>query len=520
MHNKTRPLRTSTVSRRSGWKAALVATAALALTLTGCAAGGGSSSAAHVLNLGVVEPISDFSAADAPANVLSPYDQAVYDGLLKAAPDGTIKPSLATKWSYNSDKTVLTLSLRKDVKFSDGTSFDAEAAAKNLLRFRDGTAAAKSTLSAVKDAKAVDSSTLKITLSQSDPALLTYLTQNAGLQESPKAFTSKDIKTTPVGSGPYTINTSKTVGGSSYVFDKNPHYWNPSAAHYDQIVVKVYSDPTALLNAIQGGQVNASSTSNNNDIAQIKSAGFTVNPVELNWNGLILFDRAGTMNKALGDVRVRQAINYAFDRKMLLKALGQGFGTPTTQVFPTRSAAYDKSLDAQYPYSPAKAKQLLAEAGYAGGLTIDMPSTSLLGTNVFTLAQQQLAQVGITVKYTDAGNNFISDILVPKYAATYMMLQSDPSDWQLINFQISQSATFNPFHYDDPKADALIAKVHNGSASEAAAAAKDLNTYIVQQAWFAPWYRMQLSYVTDAHTKVTVQSGYAYPYLWNIVPKS
>jgi peptide/nickel transport system substrate-binding protein len=110
-------------------------------------------------------------------------------------------------------------------------------------------------------------------------------------------------------------------------------------------------------------------------------------------------------------------------------------------------------------------------------------------------------------------------MLAPKYPATYMILQQDP-DWALINFQISKDATFNPFHYDDPKVDALIATVHNGSKSESDTAVKALNKYVVEQAWFAPWYRMQSSFVSDAKTKVTVQTGNAYPYLWNIVPTS
>lgn len=501
------------------WKRLAALAAVVALGLAGCSADNSSGGTSQTLTLGVLVPATTFSAQDANWANESPYMQAVYDTLLKAAPNGDIKPGLATKWSYNADKTVLTLTLRTDVKFTDGTAFNADAAAQNLIRFRDGNSPNKNFLADLGDAKAIDASTVQLTLKQSNPALLTYLTQNAGLQESPKAFTSADIKTNPVGSGPYTLDTKKTVVGTSYVFDKNPKYWDSSSVHYDTITMNVYADPTSLLNAIKGGQVNAANTPNNNDLDQIKSSGFTVWPLELNWNGLILFDRGGTMNPALKDVRVRQAINYAFDTKALLKAIGLGYGTTTTQVFPKSSVGYDPSLDSAYTYNPTKAKELLKEAGYASGLTISMPSSNLLGATVWTLIGQQLKDVGITVNFTDAGNNFISDILAPKYAATYMILQQDP-DWALINFQISKDATFNPFHYDDPKVDAYIATIHNGSQAESDQAVKDLNKYIVQQAWFAPWYRMQSSFVSDAKTKVTVQTGNAYPYLWNIVPTS
>ena len=501
------------------WKRLAALAAVVALGLAGCASNNSSSGSSQTLTLGVLVPATTFSAQDANWANESPYMQAVYDTLLKADPNGDVKPGLATKWSYNADKTVLTLTLRTDVKFTDGTAFTADVAAQNLTRFRDGNSPNKTNLADLASAKAVDPTTVQLTLKQSNPALLTYLTQNAGLQESPKAFTSSTIKTNPVGSGPYTLDTGKTVVGTSYVFDKNPKYWDSSTVHYDKIVMNVYSDPTALLNAIKGGQVNAANTPNNNDLDQIKASGFTVWPLELNWNGLILLDRAGSMNPALKDVRVRQAINYAFDTTALLKAVGQGYGTPTTQVFPKSSVGYDSSLDSYYAYNPSKAKSLLAAAGFSSGLTISMPSSNVLGSTVWTLIGQQLKDVGITVNFTDAGNNYITDMLAPKYPATYMILQQDP-DWALINFQISKDATFNPFHYSDAKVDTMIQTIHNGSQSESDAAVKSLNKYVVEQAWFAPWYRMQSSFVSDAKTKVTVQTGNAYPYLWNIVPTS
>ncbi|MCU1419020.1 ABC transporter substrate-binding protein [Mycetocola sp.] len=504
------------------WKRAAAVGAVLALALTGCSAGGsndGDSASSDKLTLGLIATATTFEAQAINFANEAPYGQAVYDTLLKATPEGEVVENLATEWKYNEDSTVLTLTLRDDVTFTDDTKFDAEAAAQNILRFRDGTSPNKSLLAAVADAKAIDPTTLELTLSQSDPNLLVALTQNAGMVQSPASFENADIKTNPVGSGPYILDTKATVVGSSYEFTKNEDYWNPDSVHYDALSLKPYADPTAMLNALKGGQLNGANTASNNDLAEIEAAGYTVNPFELNWTGLILFDRAGTIEPALGDVRVRQAINYAFDTEALLEAVGQGLGTPTTQIFPTSSVGYDEELDSAYSYDPEKAKDLLAEAGYEDGLTLSMPSTSGLGTTVFTLIGQQLKDVGITVEYTDAGNNFIADILAPKYGSTYMILQQDP-DWALINFAIAPTATFNPTKYQDPKVDELIETVHNGSQDESDAAVKELNAYIVDQAWFAPWYRMQSSFVTDAKTDVKTQVGNAYPYLWNFTPKS
>ncbi|MDY7526547.1 MULTISPECIES: ABC transporter substrate-binding protein [unclassified Cryobacterium] len=503
------------------WKSLTAAAVVFALGLTGCSATSTTttSGAPTTLTLGVIVPATTFSAADIAFANEAPYGQAVYDTLLKADPAGEVGPDLATKWEYNDTKTVLTLTLRDDVTFTDGTKFNADAAAQNLIRFRDGASPNKSFLASLADAKAVDDTHVALTLTQADPALLHYLTQNAGMQESPKAFGNADLKTNPVGSGPYILDTTKTVVGTNYEFTKNPKYWDPSSVHYDNLSIKVLADVTAMLNAVKGGQLNGAKLTVNTNNAEVEAAGYTLNPFELDWTGLILLDRDGSMNPAFKDVRVRQALNYAIDTKAMLTAVGEGLGTPTTQIFPKSSVAYDASLDSRYAFDPAKAKSLLADAGYAGGLTIDMPSTSLIGPAIFTLVQQQLKDVGITVNYTDTGTNFIADLLAPKYAASWMQLQQD-NDWALVNFEITPTATFNPTKYQDPKVDAFVATILNGSKDESDAALKDLNTYVVEQAWFAPWYRVQSNYATDAKTTVIPQFGNAYPYLWNFTPVS
>ncbi|MCU1527169.1 MAG: peptide transporter substrate-binding protein [Frondihabitans sp.] len=510
------------------WKrlTAVAVVAATAVALTGCSTSSStststdSSSTGGTLTLGLLVPATTFSAEGMNWANESPYGQAAYDGLVRADTTGKVVPWLATSWSYDTAKTVLTMKLRTDVKFTDGTKFNASAAAQNILRFRDGDSANKSLLAEVATAKAVNASTLEIDLKAPDPALLTSLTQNAGLQESPKAFTSSTIKTVPVGSGPYIMDTANTVVGSSYAFTANPNYWDKKDVHYSKLVLKVFSTTTALLNAIRGGQVNAANTADNSTIAQIKAAGFTINAQQLNWTGMILFDRGGVKDKPLANVKVRQAINYAFNTKALLKTVGNGYGTTTTQIFPTNSPGYDKSLDSYYSYNPTKAKKLLAEAGYPNGFTITEPSSTLLGSTTYTLIAQQLKAVGITVNFTDPGNNLIADLLAPKWGSAYFILQEDPTAWQILNFSLLPSAVFNPYKYSDPTVVALAKTIQTGTTAEANAATKTLNEYIVKQAWFAPWYRQQSSYVTDAHTSVTVQPGTAYPYLWNFVPKS
>jgi peptide/nickel transport system substrate-binding protein len=507
--------------QRKKWPGAIVG-AALAflgpLVLSAC---GGSAGSSSTLTLGLITPATTFEAPDMNWGNESPYNQAVYDSLVQASPAGVIEPHLATAWSYNAARTVLTMTLRAGVTFTDGTPFNASVAVKNLDAFQKGTSNNASDLVNMASATAVSPTQLVIRLKQPDPAFLTYLGEAAGSQESPKAWSSPTASTVPVGSGPYELDTKATVVGSSYVFTANPKYWDKPEQHYSMIVMNVYTSATTVLDAIEGGQVNAANTFDDTTIPQIQDAGFTVYPLELNWAGLSLFDRSGTMSTPLGNVKVRQAINDAFDRAALLKDMSDGYGSVTTQIFPTNSPGYESSLNSYYSFDPAKAKQLLAQAGYPHGFTLDMPSiTVAFGEAAYALIQAELANIGIKVNYTDyQGSTIFTAILAPKYPATYFTLEEDPIPWQLAEFILTKDATFNPFHSTNSTVAGYLSTIQTGSSAQAATAARALNQYVVQNAWFAPFFRPQSSFVADGHTSVVVQAGNAVPYLWNIEPK-
>jgi peptide/nickel transport system substrate-binding protein len=510
------------------WKRAAAVAVVVGLGLTGCSGTGGGSTTSSggttsgTLTLGAAIQPSTFSAQNAQWGNEAPYEQAVYDTLLHAsAKDNSPIPWLATSWSYSSDNTVLTMKLRDDVTFTDGTKFTADVAAQNLIRFRDGTSGDKGHLASLKDAKASDATTLVLTLTQPDPALLSVLAQDAGLMESPKAFTSKTVATVPVGSGPYALDTSGTVAGSKYVFKKNDKYWAKGKfPQWNQLVISVLASAQNQVNAARGGQVDGLLTTDATTFDQFKSAGFTLVQQDLDWAGILILDRGGKVSKPLGDVRVRQALNYAVDRKALLKAIQNGSGTLTDQVFPTYSPGYDKSLDSYYSYDPAKAKALLKAAGYSSGVTLTFPQIAGFTDTANALVTKYLKDVGITVKQqTLPTANVISDILAPKFAITYFSLQEDPVASQEVNFLLTKNAVFNPYKYEDPKVTAWAKTIQTGSTADANAATKALNRYTVEQAWNVPFYRVKNTFATNSKITVTAQAGNNFPYLYNIKPK-
>ena len=505
------------------WKATAATLAIAALALTGCAgaagdgSGAGDSGRADRLTLtAIIGPTSYDIGQGAEYGNRSPFFQAVFDTLLQKNSAGEIEPWLATAWEYNEDNTVLTLTLRDDVEFTDGTPLDADAVVASLERFRDGTAPQAATF-AGKEFAAPDATHVTIAQDAPDPSLVNLLSIAPGLIQAPSTFDDPDSATDPVGSGPYVLDTASTVTGTTYVYTANPDYWNPDAVTYDNLTINVIDDPTAALNAMKAGEANGMPLVNNDAIGEVEASGWSIASNELDFHGILLLDRNGTMAPELADVRVRQAINMAFDREALLAALQDGYGTLTEQVFPPTSVGFDPALDDTYSYDPEGAKALLAEAGYADGFTLNMMTTPAFQTT-FDLVGQQLTDIGITVNYTDPGTgNFITDMLAPKYPATWMSLEQNP-DWQLINFMLAPDATFNPFHTEDPKVDEYISTIQLGTPEESDQAVKDLNAYITDQAWFAPWYRKQGSFAHDNTTTVEMWPTNSYPSLFGFSP--
>jgi len=472
------------------------------------------------VTIGLIADLQSWAAASSQfGNLNLPY-QAVYDSLLVATPDGTVKPNVATKYSYDKAGTTLTLSIKQGIKYTDGTALDAANVVKNLVAFQKGDSPDASNLGSMVSATAKGKDTVVIKLKDVDPAFINYLARNAGLLESSKEIGAKDAKTNPVGSGPYILNKIKSKTGSIYVLDRNAKYWNKKAYPFDQIVLKPISDPTAMVNALESGQVDAANLANNDVITELMANGIKFETSTLDLVGLYLVDRTGALKTPIANVKVRQAINYALDRKALLKTIGSGYGQVVEQPFSPKSAGYVPSLNSTYSYDPAKAKALMAEAGYANGFTMEMPSiVAFLGEAPFTLISDELKAIGITVKYTEEPfSTFFPHILTPVYPGYLMFLEQSPNAWQFLNFLIARTAVWNPDHYGDATSDDLLNKIQHSTGATQAKYLKQLNTYMVQQAWFAPFYVKQTTFAHNSSVKMTVQAGNAVPYLSSFKP--
>jgi peptide/nickel transport system substrate-binding protein len=465
----------------------------------------------------VQEPLSWDPSQAHVGHTLQPY-QAVYDTLLLREPEGELVPMLATEWGYTDDSNlVMALTLRTDVTFSDGAAFDADAVVANIEHFRTANGRQASQAAAIESVAATGTDTVEITLSQPDSALEYYLSQALGLMGSPEALGTDGIQQLPVGSGPYTMVAAESVVGGQYVFEAREGYWNPDLQKWNRLELRIMADATARVNALVSGEVDATLV-DGATLAQAEGAGKAQLDYETDWSGLLLLDRDGVSNPALGDLKVRQAINHAFDRDSLLKEIMLGHGAVTSQVFGPAASAYDEELDGFYAYDPDRARALLAEAGYADGVTITMPVLTPGAETVMTFVSQQLADVGITVEQVSVpAVDYQGELGQAKYPAAWFNLFQGPT-WVAISQMILPDVLYNPFDSTTPEMEEWIEEIRL-AGDEAVDAAQAMNRYLVENAWFAPFYRPSQLYFYDAAVVEPVaQTQMAVPSIYNYAP--
>ena len=494
-------------------KKLLALTAALGLATVSLSAIAPAQAAQTTLTYGVILPIANYQASAGQIANAGPYYQAVYDTLEMAMPNGSYKPWLADKLTYNKTRTKLTLHIRTGVKFTDGAPLTGDAVRANILAFQNGTSPRIGDAASISAVSAKGQNVI-VTLKYPDPSL-DFLLSGALYIQSPRTIGQPSANQVPVGSGPYVLNTSKTVAGSVYYYDPNPTYWNPHARKFNNLVIKVIADQTAAVNALKTGAVDLMNVNDKNSVSSLQASGIAIAKQRLDWVGLTLVDRAGRMGTPLKNVKVRQAINMAFNRPALLEAIANGFGAATEQIFANYNLGYDESLNARYPYDPAKAKVLLAEAGYPNGFTLDMPTTASFGTIPPAAIKQALGDIGITVNYTDVPlASFFAALQTPKFPAYYMSLGRQ-DNYVVVKTLIARDGAWNPSGYGDAKTDTLIRQIQQTiDKKKLASLYHALNAYIVVQAWFAPLFQADLTFgYNPKAVKVSLQPGNAVPFL-------
>lgn len=418
-------------------------------------------------------------------NAYSDFLDPAYAPLILQEPNGSFAPDLATKWKVGAGNKSISFTLRKGVRFSDGTHMTAAGVKAWIMHVKSYPGGGGSFyLRSLSSIKVSGNLSLTLNFSAATPDLEFLFSQVAELGEigSPKTIGTKDLVTTTDGAGPYELDKAKTVTGATYTYVRNPYYWDPSADHWKSIVVKTITNPSAALAALKTGQVQiAREQPITNAVAAIH-AGLKINaPLGL-YMGLNLTNRA---TGPLSNVLVRQALNYAVNRSQIAKLLGVGYALPIDQLAVPGDQDYDKSLKNYYTYNPAKAKQLLAQAGYPNGFTLPVITINVVQQNVVAeILQEEFAQIGVTLQPTTATTvgEYATDLNTTTYPASTFSDGREPAAIELFAFSFP-GAFNNPAN---SQFDTLLGQLNGASGKSVTSLAQQLQQVMVQQAWFVP----------------------------------
>jgi peptide/nickel transport system substrate-binding protein len=418
-----------------------------------------------------------------------------YEGLLHRNYDGTYAPALATSWKFvgtpgtaDAYKEV-DFTLRAGARYSDGTPVTAESI-KAWFDYGMKTSPNFAGYLSPSSYEVTGPLSMAVHLTASNPNAFYGLTDRNpgyGTPVSPKCLADPSVlKTTTCGAGRYTLDPSATVPNDHYTFLPNPYYYDKSKQFWSKVILKIIPTPSTMLQALETGQIDVA-YGDPSTAPAAAAAGYAVyhaNAYNAGW----FLDAEGAKVPALADVRVRQALNYAIDRKALAAALVGNYGTATDEVHTYDGV--DPAFLNYYPYDPALAKSLLAQAGYAKGFSIDVGvygRYGVVGTPQAQAVAKYLGDVGVTLNLhvfatLSAWGASLADPL-PMYQGIFGV------DFMTVYYPLfmqpgTQGLNFLKGGWDDAVLDGLY---NDGlTAADPASYFRRVTDRAVTEAWFLP----------------------------------
>ena len=315
----------------------------------------------------------------------------IFEGLVKPNSDGEMIPAVAEKYTLSEDGTTYTFTLREGVKFHNGQTVTAEDVVYSINRCAAVPEGQEKPLvaafSAVKSVEALDEKTVAVTIAQRDLEFISEMTAAI----IPADYENQD--TAPVGTGPFKF-VSRTAQ-ESVVLERFDDYWGEKP-ELTKVTYKIIENADSLVMNLNGGSIDL--------CAHLTSAQAS----QLNQNFQVL---EGTMNlvqaiylnnqaKPFDNQLVRQALCYAIDRQGIMDMVADGHGTAVgSSIYPAFTKYFLPELVDKYPHDVAKAKELLAQAGYPDGfdMTISVPNNYQPHMDTAEVVAEQLREAGINV---------------------------------------------------------------------------------------------------------------------------
>lgn len=404
-----------------------------------------------------------------PTNVNDTLSQTslrlIYQGLFGFDKDMQLIPLLAESYDSNDDATEFTIKLRKDIKFHDGSDFDAEAVKVNLDRLRDpdNNLSRRSLVSMIDQVEVVDPATVKLILNDPFGAMIASLAHPGAMMISPTALEEygDDIDRNPVGTGPFVFTN---WAADTLEVARNDEYWK-EPAKVDNIIIRSVPESGARMAMLQTGEAQfvpnfppelMQVVQNNPDLKVETSPSIVEWYVALNNN-----------KEPLGNKLVRQALNHAVDKEAFCKIVFTGLCKPADSIIPEGLSFHVPA--GEYEYDLDRARELMAEAGYADGFSTEMwANSNTESLRAMQFLQQQLAQIDVDVNVVplEAGvaAQRIWSIESPEDAEVQMYYggwssSTGDADWGIRPLLLGENSPpemFNVAYYADDELDTAI----------------------------------------------------------------
>jgi peptide/nickel transport system substrate-binding protein len=459
----------------------VIGAVAVAATMSACAQSSSSSSqnnaaaAPAVLRVGVNDQVTSLDPELGYSAAAQQMQHLISGTLFTFNPDASSspQPGLAASATHSADDLTWTFTLRRGVKFSDGTPLSAADVVASLTRVqKDKAGIAGTRLGAATQFTAVNADTVKVVLKSPIAQLETLLSEfQYGIY--PRAQLAKaSFFNRPVSAGPYELSSVET---NTVVLVRNPYYWGtkPAVAKVELLTV---SDPNTLVTELQAGQLDFALDAPPSDLQTLRNAGgITTKLVPLYGESIMTLNNS---QADLKDVRVREAISAALDRSAIVNSIypGQSSVRPQVGYWPQTLPGYDSSGPATA--DAKKASSLLAGTPCATRCTLNLvysPSFFPFASQLVLLIKQQLAAAGITVDLIPQDSaTWLTNLLKGNFDMSLTVGYTFDNDTAILaQEQLTPAGGANSSFsgFSNPAADTAVNKLTTASSSSAAAAA-------------------------------------------------
>ena len=381
----------------------------------------------------------------------------IFEGLVKPNSDGEMIPAVAEKYTLSEDGNTYTFTLREGVKFHNGQTVTAEDVVYSINRCAAVPEGQEKPLvaafSAVKSVEALDEKTVAVTIAQRDLEFISYMTAAI----IPADYENQD--TAPVGTGPFKF-VSRTPQ-QDFVMERFEDYWG-APAWLDKVTYKICENADALVMNLNGGSIDLCAHLTSAQASQLNQS-FQVLEGTMNLVQAIYLNNQA---KPFDNQLVRQALCYAIDRQGIMDMVADGHGTAVgSSIYPAFTKYFLPELVDKYPHDVAKAKELLAQAGYPDGfdMTISVPNNYQPHMDTAEVVAEQLREAGINVTIQPVEWSTWLDTIYNgrQFQATVVGVDAANMTARAMLERFTSDYGKNFINYNNPAYDALFQKAIN-----------------------------------------------------------